>query len=95
MGLFVCDICGCVENTALGFYWGLALAIDDNSYWFSDPKYQNKALCSECKPLTFEDGTPCGTGKWHGKFEKKKWEGQCSVVNRPYFNQIKPLQDSR
>lgn len=24
MSLFVCDRCGCVENTALGDYWGCA-----------------------------------------------------------------------
>lgn len=37
--MFVCDQCGCVENTALGHYWGRnveALGGD------------GRALCSEC-----------------------------------------------
>jgi hypothetical protein len=42
------------------------------------------ALCSECAPLTFKDGSPTDyTGKWHGKFEKKKRDGKLKVLNRP------------
>lgn len=26
MSLFVCDICGCVDNTALGDYWARPIA---------------------------------------------------------------------
>ena len=33
MGLFVCDSCNCVENTALGYFWG---------------RGESKALCSAC-----------------------------------------------
>ena len=46
MSLFVCEKCECIENTALGHYWG-----------------QDKKLCSEC-----------GRGKWHGRFEKRKFD---------------------
>lgn len=36
MSLFVCDGCGCVENTALGKYWTRKIDGD------------GRALCSEC-----------------------------------------------
>ena len=26
MSLFICENCGCIENTALGFYWGREFA---------------------------------------------------------------------
>ena len=67
MPLFVCDICGCVDNTALGHYWGR----DRDS--FGKPELLGKMLCSECTPDTYKDGTknPDG-GKWHGKFPKRK-----------------------
>ena len=72
MGLFVCDKCKCVENTALGWYWSkdslrLVLPEDMKDYEFS------KALCSECLPEStrFTDGgNPGYTGKWHNKFPK-------------------------
>ena len=38
MPLFVCEICGAIENTALGYYWSARL--------------QNKPrMCSECAPI--------------------------------------------
>jgi hypothetical protein len=40
MSLFVCDNCGCVDNTALGFYWGRNIKEMDGD---------GRALCSECK----------------------------------------------
>jgi hypothetical protein len=69
MGLFVCDICECVENTALGHYWG------KDSAYFEDKKLKGKALCSECSPDKFSDGSSNEDGgKWHGKFLKVKWD---------------------
>lgn len=38
MALFVCEECGCVENTALASFW--------NRRHTTDPR----ALCSECRP---------------------------------------------
>lgn len=67
MGLFICEKCGAIENTALGFYWGRkGLKFKDH------PELDGKALCSECTPLYYDDGTETGfTGEWHNKFKKK------------------------
>ena len=63
MPLFICEKCECVDNTALGSYWSRNIGVFDAPF--------NIALCSECAPLTFNDGTKTGySGKWHGKFEK-------------------------
>lgn len=81
MPLFVCDKCGCVENTALGRYW----TKDWEDMW--DEDNEGLALCSECAPTKFKDGTStstewCEYGKWHGKFPKVKWDGKTKVINR-------------
>lgn len=66
MSLYQCEKCGCIENTALGWYhcrhtdWCKVSAED-----------KGKALCSECGPKEHSDGTPTEYGKWHGRFEKK------------------------
>jgi len=64
MSIFQCDECGCAENTACGWYW-LRGSKD-----YVAPKYFGKALCSECGPTHFLDGSQTGLGKWHGKFKK-------------------------
>lgn len=66
MPLFICDKCECIENTALGRYW----ARDMKDCWKDGEA--GKALCSECAPKEFRDGTPTRWGKWHGRFEKRK-----------------------
>lgn len=43
MPLFVCDKCGCVDNTALGRYWS-----KDMDIWGEDNR--GLALCTECAP---------------------------------------------
>jgi len=64
MGLFICDKCKCIENTALGQYW------NRNSGIYPE-KDDGKALCSECASIYFIDGTKTGAkGKWHNKFPK-------------------------
>lgn len=66
MSLFVCDVCNCVENTALAGAFG---------YWLRDsaenPHGDDLARCSECN-----------TGAWHGRFEKVPWDGERGVINR-------------
>jgi len=63
MSLYQCEKCGCIENTALGFYWVRG--------WSSWPEeFKDKALCSECGPTTFSDGGKTKWGKWHGEFTK-------------------------
>ena len=65
MPLFICENCGCIENTALGFYWSR------KHVKFKDEEMNGKALCSECMPLEFSNGVKAGEGKWHNKFSKE------------------------
>lgn len=67
MGLFICENCGAIENTALGFYWARrVLKFKDH------PELDGKALCSECVPKYYDDGSETGfTGQWHGQFPKE------------------------
>ena len=83
MPLFVCDKCGCVDNTALGRYWS-----KDMDIWGEDNR--GLALCTECAPTVHDDGSPANNphrmaqyGKWHNEFPKRKWDGQTEVINRP------------
>lgn len=67
MPVFVCDNCGCLENTALSNFWGRTKG--------------EPALCSECDPFI---------GKWHNRFEKKKWNGDPKGIvnkdpNEPFY----------
>lgn len=55
MPLFRCDICGCIENTALGHYWPRDFKEYKGTIF-------EKALCSECNPRQ---------GKWHNRFPKE------------------------
>ncbi len=79
MPLFVCENCLCIENTALGHFW--------SRRWlkFKDSKFDGKALCSECTPTEFKDGSPSGTGKWHGKFPKTKFDKNLDIFSN-YMN---------
>jgi hypothetical protein len=66
MPLFRCENCGCVENTALGHY--------HSRHWkeFEGTEFE-KALCSECTPMYYPDGSPHRRGGvWHGQFPKKQ-----------------------
>jgi len=87
MPLFVCDKCGCVDNTAFGRYWS-----KDLEEWGDDNR--GLALCSECAPTHFKDGKPARNlhglsqyGKWHNEFPKVKWDGEVEVINRPQKKQ--------
>lgn len=77
MSIFVCDECGAMENTALGHYWSR------NSVTFKDESKNGKALCSECTPTKYSDGSLNEDGgKWHNKFPKRQWDGKRTVINR-------------
>ena len=69
MSLFVCSKCHCIENTALCSYHSRKRVELFN--WIGLEEYKGKALCSECGPLLYRDGTPTRLGKWHGKFPKQ------------------------
>lgn len=77
MPMFVCDSCNSVENTALGVYWTKDMGL------FGE-EFNGKALCSECSPETYYDGSINKRGgKWHGRFPKREWDGDIkSVINR-------------
>ena len=69
MPLFICEKCGSIENTALGFWWS------KGEFKFKDSSLNDKALCSACMPTEFEDGEPTGeTGEWHGRFPREKYD---------------------
>jgi len=76
MPLFVCDECKVVENTACGHYWTRGQG------FYKDKDRDKKALCSQCMPSEFNDGSKSSKGgQWHGRFERqiatkkliKKW----------------------
>lgn len=68
MPLFICDECGCVENTVSGNYWNK----DNKSSW--KKKDLGRALCSEHAPTHFKNGEKVSrnNGKWHGEFKQRK-----------------------
>ena len=66
MPLFVCDECHAIENTACGHYATRGCG------FLKDKEADKKALCSECTPQEFSDGSrDYRKGKWHGRFEKQ------------------------
>lgn len=81
MGIFVCDKCECVDNTACGLYW-----TKDMKNMFPEPYVLGTALCTECAPTHFTDGSASGYGVWHGHFSKVKWDGKREVMNREVSN---------
>jgi len=68
MPLFICDECGCVENTVFGNYWTNTC----KDLW--KKKDLGRALCSQHAPTTFKSGkkVPRNDGKWHGEFKQRK-----------------------
>lgn len=77
MPIFVCDQCSCMDNTALGHYWSRM-----SEHTFKDKSLIGKALCSECAPAQWADGSKTGMGKWHNHFPKVQWDGKRDVINR-------------
>jgi hypothetical protein len=71
MPLFVCDRCGCVDNTACGgTYW----TKEHNEKYFDNVR-NGEALCAECTPHD-------GGGVWHNRFPQEAWDGITEVLNR-------------
>jgi len=71
MSLFQCEVCGCVENTALA-----CQGIGDTDFimrWFDWKGFEDrkgKLLCSACAPTKYSDGVLTGYGKWHNEFTR-------------------------
>ena len=79
MPLFICDKCGCIENTALGHFWS-------KDYGYFGEELRGKALCSECMPTTYSDGSTARKGgAWHGKFEKS-FPTEDEIKNGEFIN---------
>jgi hypothetical protein len=69
MSDYQCDQCGCVENSSLGLYWDR-----HSDHW--GPQIRGRALCSECAPVHYPDGSTTGYGKWHGRFKQRSAIGR-------------------
>lgn len=68
MPVFRCNKCGCVENTATGWYWSRNMS--------STPERWKEALCSEHGPKFIDgDFSDEEEGEWHGKFDKMSATG--------------------
>ena len=66
MGLFVCDKCHSIENTATSYY---SLNHRNERHFEDVPK--GMCLCSACTPLTFKSGAATKyKGKWHNTFPR-------------------------
>lgn len=82
MGIFVCDFCGCVENTALAGARGwharrLPLSpseLERRPDLAGTDLGDGKARCSECNPEL---------GEWHGRWEKETYDPERhQAINR-------------
>jgi len=71
MSTYICEKCGCIDNTACGGnYWAVVGKLND----FADEYSNTHVLCAECTPAEYADGTPTETrGKWHDMFPKTHW----------------------
>jgi hypothetical protein len=74
MSTFVCEKCGCVDNSACGGTYHTK-----NCDWWPE-EYRGKALCCVCASPKFKDGSiNTGAGKWHNKFPRlteEEWKNQ-------------------
>lgn len=74
MTLYICSECHAIENTSLGH----STRLHRNEHFFGDLVPLGMAVCSECAPATFKDGSKFSKGgKWHDVFPKeiatKEW----------------------
>lgn len=69
MSLFQCEVCGCVENTALACQ-GFKGFMEETFSWDYAPERKGKLLCSACGPTHYRGGKPTKYGVWHGVFTR-------------------------
>lgn len=71
MSTYICEKCGCIDNTACGGnYWSMK----GKQNYFKDEYANTHALCVECTPTEYEDGSKNrSAGQWHNHFTKKHW----------------------
>ena len=84
MPIFICENCGCIDNTALG-----------GTYWTRNAdiypaEYRGKILCQLCAPKKFDDGTPNKeAGTWHDIFPREKFvdlEAKGEIMRQDVLN---------
>lgn len=86
MPAFICEKCGCIDNTACGgTYWGVATAKNShrNDQPFKEDFYNKHPVCVACKPREYSDGSKdVNAGKWHNSFERKHWTEYQSTIEK-------------
>ena len=71
MSTFICEKCGCIDNTSLGGTYNNVLG---QLGLYLDPYANKTILCIECTPKFYYDGSiNHDSGKWHNRFEKMHW----------------------
>ena len=77
MSTYICEKCGCVDNTACGGnYWSVAMMKNSKKIdpMFEDDYSNKHKLCCECTPPKFIDGSINNeAGKQHNRFPKRHW----------------------
>lgn len=71
MSTYICEKCGCIDNTACGGnYW----LVKSKMNFFKDEYSNTHCLCVVCTPTEFHDGSKNEqAGKWHNMFPRKHW----------------------
>ena len=84
MPCYVCEKCGCVDNTALGGnFWSYA-----RSSFIAKNKGEHKEGCEKLKGYIPALCCECNTGKWHNQFPKLH-----ITANEYYKNNTKELMN--
>lgn len=75
MSTFICEKCGCIDNTTCGgnYYLVEFMKVSTDKF-FKDNYYNTHHVCVECIPSEYEDGSKNSkAGKWHDRFPKEHW----------------------
>lgn len=70
MGLFQCENCGCVENTALSAQGFKYHSVQECFDWGGIESRRGKLICSACGPVRYRSGKASEFGVWHGVFDR-------------------------
>lgn len=81
MSTYICEKCGCIDNTACGGnYWLASMNKsrikrgEEPEIYYKEDEGNTKYLCVECSPKEFIDGSIREkAGKWHNMFPKRHW----------------------
>lgn len=71
MSTFICEKCGCIDNSSCG---GTYNSYRSKRVFYKENEANTKALCCVCTPTKYIDGSPTRCqGRWHERFERKHW----------------------